>query len=636
MSTDVRASVSTAAVAPQTARSDSGFQNQLFEIGGDTDFTRVMEQQASARREAQQARQQERERDREAADRLDSGKRLPDRHEQQAARNEQAAEQASRRQMAARDKARERADRVEAGAAADARAEQADVQSQAVQNQAAQDQAAQNQKFQCANDPQQDSQSPDASASNALSSEAQDAAAAAQVAQDQTTQTLQDAAATAAAITSDAKAATDSAASTLQEMSDPAGAPGVAGASLPAGATQSAAQSAMTAVQAAMLALAAGQADAQAAMAAAAQGTADGDGAQSASEPALLEGLASGAVTDAMAAEAAIAEAALSADSLESALDAASASGTAGSPVQNGADLAAEAAAALAAQNPLQATADGAVPVTQSTQPGPQPAAKRTDMRMLPGESSPASTATDTASVDADALEKWQASEQTPAEKSVEARAEAGKSMPMNPERMPAFKEQLAALAQQMEAGGKAASAVAAESKADTTGDVKGVAFTRTLEQLSGARGESAKPLSTGIQTPLTSREWAGEMGQRLVMMVSSKIKSAEIHLNPKDLGPVEVRIRMHEDKAHVVFTSQVAQTREALEQAMPRLREMLDQNGVTLGNANVQDHGAQHSHQRQQQDSHGSGSQRDTLAVDDAGPVNVVKRDIGLVDFYA
>lgn len=632
MSTDVRASVSTAAVAPQTARGDSGFQNQLFEIGGDTDFNRVMEQQASARREAQQARQQERERDREAADRLDSGKRLPDRHEQRATRNEQAAEQASRREIAARDKARERVNRVEADEAADARAEQAAVQAQAAQNQSVQNQAAQDQKAQCANDPQQDSQSQDASASNALPSEAQDATTAGQVAQDQTTQTLQDAAATAAAITSDAKATSDSATSILQEVSDAAGVPAVAGASLPADASQSA----MVAAQATMLALVAGQADAQAAMAAAGQGTADVDGAQNASELALREGMASGAATDAMAAEAAMAEAALSAGSLDSESDAASASGTAGSPVQNGAGLAAEAAVTLAAQNPLQAAADGAVPVTQSTQPGPQPAAKRTDIRMLPGESSPASIAADTAGVDADALEKWQASEQIPAEKSVEARADAGKSMPLNPERMPAFKEQLAALAQQMEAGGKAATGVAAESKTDTASDVKGVAFTRTLEQLSGARGESAKPLSTGIQTPLTSKEWAGEMGQRLVMMVSSKIKSAEIHLNPKDLGPVEVRIRMHEDKAHVVFTSQVAQTREALEQAMPRLREMLDQNGVTLGNANVQDHGAQHSHQRQQHDSHGSGGQRDALAVDDTGPVNIVKRDIGLVDFYA
>lgn len=228
--------------------------------------------------------------------------------------------------------------------------------------------------------------------------------------------------------------------------------------------------------------------------------------------------------------------------------------------------------------------------------------------------------------------------ELTQGEKNADSRAEFVKQMAASPERNAGLKDQLAALAQQVN-GTKAETQKAAESrKSDTVSEAKPTVFSRTLEQFSALRNEPGKPVSTGIQTPVGNREWAGELGQRLVMMMSSKLKSAEIHLNPKDLGPMEVRIRMHEDKAHVVFTSHVAQTRDALEQAMPRLREMMDQNGVTLGNADVQDHGARHS-QGQEQSGQGRGGREGGAdgAMDvDAEPAGTPVRMLGLVDYYA
>lgn len=235
-------------------------------------------------------------------------------------------------------------------------------------------------------------------------------------------------------------------------------------------------------------------------------------------------------------------------------------------------------------------------------------------------------------------LEHWELGhEPSQAEKNAENRAEFSKVLSASGERGSQMKEQLAALAQQL--NGSAAQQDKPETrKVDSVSDIKPTAFGRSLEQLSSSRTEGGKPVSTGIQTPVGNREWAGELGQRLVMMVSSKLKSAEIHLNPKDLGPVEVRIRMHEDKAHVVFTSQVAQTREALEQAVPRLREMLDQNGVALGNVDVQDHGAHQSHQQSQsgeggQGRDGAGSSSSDIADDSD---KVPTRVLGLVDYYA
>lgn len=224
------------------------------------------------------------------------------------------------------------------------------------------------------------------------------------------------------------------------------------------------------------------------------------------------------------------------------------------------------------------------------------------------------------------------------AEKNAEARAELSRQqLAAGGERQQGIRDQLAALVQQVTGAADQTQKQADKRKPDAVSDVKPTVFSRTLEQFSAARTETGKPVSTGIQTPVGQREWAGELGQRLVMMVSSKLKSAEIHLNPKELGPVEVRIRMHEDKAHVVFSSQVAQTRDALEQAVPRLREMLDQNGVALGNVDVRDQGAQHSHAQDQlgRNQRGQGGGGEGADADvDATPVPV--RMVGLVDYYA
>jgi len=217
---------------------------------------------------------------------------------------------------------------------------------------------------------------------------------------------------------------------------------------------------------------------------------------------------------------------------------------------------------------------------------------------------------------------------------------DADKLAPPSQEQTSAVKQQLVALAQQMTRSTSAASQKIDDKKTQSDSEIKGISFSRSLEQIGTARTDSAKPpMSTGIQTPVYSKQWTGELGQRLVMMVSSKIKSAEIHLNPKDLGPLEVHIKMHDDKASVVFTSHVAQTRHALEQAVPRLRDMMDQNGVALGNVDVRDQGAQHSQQRQGSDQRGGG--RRSRGGGEIGQVEApsnqaVQQSISLVDFYA
>ena len=146
----------------------------------------------------------------------------------------------------------------------------------------------------------------------------------------------------------------------------------------------------------------------------------------------------------------------------------------------------------------------------------------------------------------------------------------------------------------------------------------------------------SGKVFQTTMQNHFTKPNWTPELGQRLMMMVGQKIQVAEIRLDPPDLGPMEVKVRMQQDQAHVVFNSQHAVVRDTLEQAIPRLRELFEQNGLSLGDVDVQDQSAQ-----QQEGENSEGANGSLMAAADgedqeqAENVTVIQSD-KLVDYYA
>lgn len=90
------------------------------------------------------------------------------------------------------------------------------------------------------------------------------------------------------------------------------------------------------------------------------------------------------------------------------------------------------------------------------------------------------------------------------------------------------------------------------------------------------------------IDTPVREQSWPTEFGQKLVWMATQDKQSAQITLNPPQLGPIQISLDLKSDVASAVFTSTNADVREAIESAIPRLREMLAGVGVELGQANV------------------------------------------------
>lgn len=86
-------------------------------------------------------------------------------------------------------------------------------------------------------------------------------------------------------------------------------------------------------------------------------------------------------------------------------------------------------------------------------------------------------------------------------------------------------------------------------------------------------------------QTPVLSS--IDQLPEQINMMLSRRAASATLHVEFEDLGRVEIKVRMDSDLAHVNFTVQ-SSAREAIESYLPRLRALLEDSGLTLGDVDV------------------------------------------------
>lgn len=118
--------------------------------------------------------------------------------------------------------------------------------------------------------------------------------------------------------------------------------------------------------------------------------------------------------------------------------------------------------------------------------------------------------------------------------------------------------------------------------------------------QLAGAAGQQQAGAATqslraeaaqSTNTPLhLTRDAAGDqVAEKVHMMMSKNLKNIDIRLDPPELGRMQIRLHMNGDGAGVHFTVANHQARDMIEQSMPRLREMLSQQGVQLGDTSVQ-----------------------------------------------
>ena len=104
--------------------------------------------------------------------------------------------------------------------------------------------------------------------------------------------------------------------------------------------------------------------------------------------------------------------------------------------------------------------------------------------------------------------------------------------------------------------------------------------------------GASAAPASVAvtIATPVHSPYFAEETAQQVTWLTTHGIEQARIHVTPADLGPIEIRIALEDGEALINFAVTHPESAAAIEDALPRLREMLAASGITLGQTSVGD----------------------------------------------
>jgi flagellar hook-length control protein FliK len=135
------------------------------------------------------------------------------------------------------------------------------------------------------------------------------------------------------------------------------------------------------------------------------------------------------------------------------------------------------------------------------------------------------------------------------------------------------------------------------------------------------------------LQHQVGTSAWADELGSRMIMMSDRGQHSASLRLSPEHLGPLEVRISVRDDQASVFFGSANADTRAALEQALPRLRELFASQGMSLADAGVHHQASQGQHQSPSSFAGGTGTDAGAESISVSTAVAI---KLGLVDAYA
>ncbi|MGJ8692225.1 MAG: flagellar hook-length control protein FliK [Thalassotalea sp.] len=135
-------------------------------------------------------------------------------------------------------------------------------------------------------------------------------------------------------------------------------------------------------------------------------------------------------------------------------------------------------------------------------------------------------------------------------------------------------------------------------------------------------------------------KDFVDAVKNKVMVMISQKLQQVDIKLDPPELGNVHVRVNLQNDVAAVNFIVQNPQAKEALEQHMGKLRDMLSESGVDVGEANVSQQQKQNEQQgdfSEQNNNGGFGGDEQSNNSDDGFiATTLVKGSAGGVDFYA
>lgn len=165
-------------------------------------------------------------------------------------------------------------------------------------------------------------------------------------------------------------------------------------------------------------------------------------------------------------------------------------------------------------------------------------------------------------------------------------------------------------------------------------------AINTSLQAAQAANVAASDRIPARVGTPA----WDNQVTQKVIFMAAGGEQSASLTLNPPELGPMQVVLSVSNDTTNVTFSAAQPEVRQALENSMPKLREMLAESGISLGNANVNANMPDQAQANANQGgSHGGGhgqgrfnNGNNVAAADTPAPRPSRRNENGLVDTFA
>lgn len=170
-----------------------------------------------------------------------------------------------------------------------------------------------------------------------------------------------------------------------------------------------------------------------------------------------------------------------------------------------------------------------------------------------------------------------------------------------------------------------------------TSASLASTASRATAANTSFAQTMQASNFGQPLGEKVGHNAWGESIAQRVSLMAGLKVNSAQIQLDPPELGAMTVKVSVNGDQASVTFHSPHAVVRDALELSFPRLQEMMGQQGMQLVDAQVSDNSTA-GRGSGESASGGAGQSRGELQEEvlHTGTPHIVRIAAGLIDFYA
>jgi flagellar hook-length control protein FliK len=134
-------------------------------------------------------------------------------------------------------------------------------------------------------------------------------------------------------------------------------------------------------------------------------------------------------------------------------------------------------------------------------------------------------------------------------------------------------------------------------------------------------------------------KDFTHSVKEKVMVMINQKINQLEIRLDPAELGSMHVKVNLQNEQAVVSFVVQNSQTKDVLEQNIGKLKEMLADSGIDVGESNIeqQDNSADESAefaQQQQTNEH----EQQALASEESEQMstNLYKASSTGIDYFA